>query len=173
MKPYTRNLMQTTLTLLMAALACSAWAQGPGCADAAKSHEFDFWIGEWEVTAGGQVVGHNSIQPILDGCVLQETWQGAKGSAGTSFNYFNPKTKQWHQFWVWRNGTTLPLLSGGYENGKMVLAADNTDASGAKQKMRITWYNNPDGTVRQHWESSKDEGKSWATLFDGLYRKKS
>jgi len=150
-----------------------AWAQTAGCADEAKSHQFDFWIGEWVVTAAGNVVGHNHIQPILGGCVLQETWTGAKGSAGSSLNYFNPSTGQWHQFWVWRNGTTLPLLSGGYQDGKMTLAADTKDASGAPLKTRITWYNNADGTVRQHWEASKDDGQTWTTLFDGLYHKKS
>jgi hypothetical protein len=25
--------------------------------------------------------------------------------------------------------------------------------------------------VRQLWESSKDDGKTWAVSFDGLYRK--
>jgi hypothetical protein len=158
--------------LFLSAMGLFASAQGGGCADAAKSHQFDFWIGEWEVTSGGKVVGHNSIQPILDGCVLQETWAGAGGSAGSSFNYYNPKTDQWHQFWVWRNGTTLPLLSGKYADGKMMLAADSVDAKGKPVKMRITWYNNPDGTVRQHWEASSDAGASWQTRFDGLYRKK-
>ena len=36
----------------------------------------------------------------------------------------------------------------------------------------VTWYDNEDGTVRQHWEVSKDRGKSWATAFDGHYKKK-
>ena len=25
--------------------------------------------------------------------------------------------------------------------------------------------------LRQHWEASQDKGKSWSTLFDGLYSK--
>jgi len=37
---------------------------------------------------------------------------------------------------------------------------------------RISWHDNSDGTVRQHWETSADAGKSWQTAFDGLYRKK-
>jgi hypothetical protein len=27
------------------------------------------------------------------------------------------------------------------------------------------------GKVRQHWESSADDGKTWTTAFDGLYAK--
>jgi hypothetical protein len=37
---------------------------------------------------------------------------------------------------------------------------------------RVAWYDNPDGTVRQWWESSTDGGATWETAFDGLYRKK-
>ena len=37
---------------------------------------------------------------------------------------------------------------------------------------RITWTDNEDGTVRQHWEVTKDGGKTYSTLFDGLYKKK-
>jgi hypothetical protein len=30
---------------------------------------------------------------------------------------------------------------------------------------------NSDGTIRQLWESSADEGKTWTPLFDGIYRR--
>jgi hypothetical protein len=35
---------------------------------------------------------------------------------------------------------------------------------------RITWTPHPDGSVRQLWEQSTDEGKTWQVAFDGLYR---
>ena len=142
----------------------------PGCSDE-KSKQFDFWIGEWDVTASGKVAGTNGIRPILDGCVLQENWVGAGGSAGSSFNFYNPSTGKWHQYWVWRNGTVLDS-SGGYSDGKMILEGSSTNKDGQKIENRITWYDNKDETVRQHWEQSKDEGKTWKDSFDGLYRKK-
>lgn len=139
------------------------------CSDE-SSKDFDFWIGEWDVAANGQFAGTNSIRPILDGCVLQETWTGAGGSAGSSFNFYNPQTKSWQQFWVWRNGTTLEL-AGGYSEGKMVLEGESRDREGNPVLNRITWYNNPNRTVRQHWQISKDDGASWQDAFDGLYTK--
>jgi hypothetical protein len=142
----------------------------PGCSDE-KSHQFDFWIGEWEVYSGEDLAGHNRIEPILDGCVLQENWTGAQGSAGSSFNFFNPQTGKWQQFWVWRNGTTLEL-AGGYAEGRMILEGPSQDREGSRIFNRITFYNNEDGTVRQHWEISRDQGESWATAFDGHYRRK-
>ena len=157
--------------MLLAIPATMAQPVG-ACADEKKSHQFDFWIGEWEVTAGGKLAGMNSIQPILDGCVLQENWKGSGGSAGSSLNHFDPSTGQWHQFWVWRNGTILKL-SGGFKDGKMVLEGESKGQDGKKIRNRITWYDNADGTVRQHWQQSTDKGKTWTDSFDGLYRKKS
>ncbi|MBE0566172.1 MAG: hypothetical protein IH621_09460, partial [Krumholzibacteria bacterium] len=77
--------------LALPAVACAALALVAGVIQAADrgcpdplARQFDFWIGSWEVSnQDGSVVGHNRIEPILDRCVLQETWAGASGSAGT------------------------------------------------------------------------------------------
>ena len=142
------------------------------CADAVKSHQFDFWIGEWEVTANGVVAGYNRIEPIMDGCALQENWQSVDGTSGVSLNYYDPRDDQWHQYWLWQNGTTLPLLSGRFTDGKMLLSGKGKNGKGEMVHSRITWTDNPDGTVRQLWEISKDSEKTWQVVFDGLYRKK-
>ncbi len=34
-------------------------------------YQFDFWVGEWEVTAGGQTAGENRIEQSKDD---GETW---------------------------------------------------------------------------------------------------
>jgi hypothetical protein len=36
---------------------------------------------------------------------------------------------------------------------------------------RITWTPDADGSVRQHWQQSTDDGETWATVFDGTYRR--
>ena len=36
-------------------------------------------------------------------------------------------------------------------------------------KNRIAWSHEPEGRVRQHWETSADDGKTWVTAFDGMY----
>ncbi|HUF09132.1 MAG TPA: hypothetical protein VMO47_07425 [Rhodothermales bacterium] len=153
------------------AIAPVAFSQAPACSSEEKSHQFDFWIGDWEVTAGGKVAGHNLIEPILDGCVIQENWTGAGGSAGSSFNFYNPQTDGWEQFWVWRNGTTIHT-KGGYSDGKMVLEGETTNQQGQSVLNRITWHDNDDGTVRQHWQMSSDGGETWTDAFDGLYTKR-
>jgi len=140
------------------------------CSSAAY-RQFDFWIGDWEVTSGGQAVGTNSVYPIHGGCALQENWQGAGdgGISGTSYNIFDQATGRWHQTWVDSSGTLL-LLDGGLVDGVMELSGlrPARDGSGMAQH-RIQWTPNPDGSVRQLWEVSQDEGASWTVLFDGLY----
>ena len=165
--------MRKTIVLVIALLLAPgtlAAQAAPPCSHE-KSQEFDFWIGEWQVWSGGELAGTNSVQPILDGCVLQENWLGARGSAGSSLNFYNPQSKTWQQFWVWRNGTTLELV-GDYADGKMILEGHSVTREGAAITNRITWYDNEDGTVRQHWQISKDGGKTWESAFNGLYRRK-
>ncbi|WP_189439813.1 hypothetical protein [Rhodanobacter panaciterrae] len=148
-------------------------ARAATCTDA-KHHQFNFWIGEWDVTnPAGKAAGHSRIDAILDGCVIMENWTGAGGSNGKSFNIYNTALDRWEQYWVDNGGTRL-MLSGNLVNGAMVLEGrqDRPDPkTGIVQRERITWTPNNDGSVRQHWENSTDNGKSWQTSFDGLYRR--
>lgn len=161
--------------LLILMIACTLGALPSNAQNATspcseKSQEFNFWIGEWDVTAGGNLAGHNRIEPILGGCAIQETWAGSGGSAGSSFNFYNPQLEKWQQFWIWQNGTTL-YLTGDYDDGKMVLEGDSKNRNGQTVSNRVTWFNNDDGTVRQLWETSTDGGETWSVAFDGHYTK--
>ena len=145
-------------------------AQAP-CSDDAY-RQFDFWIGEWDVTTPqGQPAGKNTIRSILGGCVLYESWEGASGSNGHSHNIFDRAKGGWHQSWVDNSGLLLQL-DGGLEDGKMVLRGETASPSGTTRH-RITWsVEDDDGNVvRQFWESSTDGGTTWTVAFDGTYRK--
>lgn len=164
------QVMVLLVALSVPMLAASPQDEG-GCSDAEKAHQFDFWIGEWEVTSGDKLAGHNSIQPVNAGCALLERWKGARGGEGSSLNFYNPRKQKWQQFWVWQNGTTLEL-EGGFKDGKMILSGSGRTPDGKAVIERVTWHDNEDGSVRQHWEQSADDGETWKTVFDGLYRKK-
>lgn len=146
-------------------------AQTPPPALPPESRQFDFWLGEWDVTnPAGKPAGTSRIESIAAGAGLLENWTGATGLTGRSLNAWNAAKKQWQQFWVGGGGGVLEL-SGGLVNGSMVLTGENK-VNGVRRLERITWTPNPDGTVRQHWEQSADDGKTWTTAFNGLYRKK-
>ena len=161
--------------LLLMSLSCfaqetNAPSAPPAPCTGEKYRQFDFWIGEWNVSMNGKAAGTNSIRPIHNGCVLEENWKGAGGTNGSSYNIYDQSTGRWHQTWVDNSGSLLGL-DGGLEDGRMVLTGEtrSTSASG-KTTQRITWTPNPDGTVRQLWESTED-GVTWSVMFDGLYEK--
>lgn len=138
-----------------------------------EASQFDFWIGDWEVTRpDGKVAGYNSIVSINNGRALFENWTSAAGNfAGRSLNSYDSVAKKWKQFWVDTAGSVLEL-SGGIVDGKMVLSGTRTTRAGGEVQDRITWTPNEDGSVRQHWEQSTDGGTTWQTAFDGHYVKK-
>ena len=121
-----------------------------------------------------KVVGHSRIESILGGCAIAEHWSSGPSGAndGKSYNSYNRELGKWEQFWVDASGKRL-LLSGGLVGADMVLEGVQLrpdPKTGVAQRERITWTPNADGSVRQLWQSSKDEGKSWSVAFDGLYR---
>ena len=158
-----------TLALLLAAGLTLAADPPPDCQDA-PYREFDFWIGEFEVLSpDGSVAGHNRIEPTLNGCALTEHWTGTDGSEGRSVNFYDRREQHWNQVWIDAQGGVL-RLSGGMVDGSMVLAGTTRGKDGALRQHRISWTAMPDGSVRQHWESSADDDASWTTVFDGSYR---
>jgi hypothetical protein len=168
--------MRLTRHLLRVALAINACFAGLAAADAAPCdapahREFDFWLGEWQVrTPDGKLAGINRIAREYDGCVLHERYATARGYSGESINIYDDSRKVWHQTWVDSAGTLL-LLEGGLREGKMVLEGQTIGADAQPAKHRITWTSNPDGSVRQFWESTDAKGQ-WSTAFDGTYTRK-
>lgn len=163
------------LLLLAAAVPASAQTAAPkpppACA-APEHRQFDFWVGSWDVTTpDGKPAGTNVIEPILGGCALRESWTGAGGGTGTSYNVYDRTRRVWHQTWVDGQGNLLQL-EGGFENGRMTLQGETVDSAGARAKQRITWEPTGPSEVRQLWETSDDGGKTWSVAFDGRYRKR-
>lgn len=134
-----------------------------------EASQFDFWIGEWEVRGGGgQIAGRNQISREIGGCVLHERYSTPRGYEGESFNIFDASRGVWHQTWV-DNGGLLLSLEGGFANGAMVMQGVTATPDGDVLQ-RITWSRIDGGpNVRQHWETSADDGATWSTAFDGTY----
>ena len=163
-----------TIVLGAVTLAISApllaQSSPPSCM-AVEHRAFDFWIGEWNVrSANGKLAGTNSIKREIGGCVLHERYDTGRGYSGESFNIYDEPRKVWHQTWVDSAGLLL-LLEGGFRDGKMVLEGQTIGADGKMTKHRITWTPNPDGSVRQFWESTDLKGE-WIVAFDGQYTRK-
>jgi hypothetical protein len=145
------------------------------CRDPHKHPEFrqlDFWVGEWDVFSGTQKVGDSSIQLILKDCVVLENWTAvATGSAGKSFNKYDPVNKYWQQFWVEDDGTTT-LFTGHLENGEMRYNTEGPGPNGEKIMQHLTFSKLGPDKVRQFKEISSDGGKTWNVGYDFTYIRK-
>jgi hypothetical protein len=142
----------------------------PKC-DSPEHRRFDFWVGDWNVTIQGQLVGTNLVTLEEDGCVVHEHWRGSGGDTGQSLNFYDRGDGKWHQVWVSNSGGVLNL-SGAYTDGTIVFEGESIGKGGGKLVNRLTFFKNADSTVRQFWQISTDGGKTWGSSFDGLYRKK-
>ena len=164
------------LLFLLADLPAAGQGQppAPGANCVSDEHRaFDFWLGSWVVTdPAGQRVGTNDLTRVASGCGMLESWVSARGTPGTSLNYYDPRDGRWHQHWTGSDGTILHLV-GGIVDGRMVLSGERQSASGATVIDRVTWSREEGGRVRQFWESSSDGGSTWTVAFDGLYSRRS
>ena len=145
-------------------------ATGRAC-ESVEQRQFDFWVGHWDVfVPSGKKAGESRIEVIADGCALLENWSGAGGVSGKSLNFYDRRDRRWHQEWVDGSGTLLSLV-GGFADRSMVLGSSAPDPSDPAKTVQqpITWTPAADGSVRQLWESSSDDGRTWTVLFDGHY----
>ena len=154
--------------------ACSgviAQTAAPAPCGSTEYREFDFWLGEWNVhTAQGKLAGTNSVKREHAGCVVHERYQTGRGYGGESLNIYDAPRKTWHQTWVDSSGLLL-RLEGGLRQGSMVQQGATAAPDGRSVEHRITWTPNPDGSVRQLWEST-DKAGAWQVAFDGRYTRK-
>ena len=141
------------------------------CGDEYK--QFDFWIGDWVVYTNAEMVGFNKITKIEGDCALRENWKSVVSShTGTSYNFYDRNEKKWKHIWIGSDGMSLEV-KGEFRDHKMSMTGDEyRDEKGNRILNKVTWYVNPDGTVRHVWEQSLDGGQAYIIKFDGLYRRR-
>ncbi len=161
------------LALMCAILYLNTFAQSP-CNAKPHSHDFDFWIGEWNVYKSGSnnLVGRSIVQSISGGCAILENWTSTKASEGKSINYYNPGTGKWEQDWIGSAGGPQRYYNGEYKNGAMHFTYETTNAKGAKVSGNFIFYNIDKDTVRQYQDIINDDGKTITVSYDFTYVRK-
>lgn len=137
-----------------------------------ESRQFDFWLGEWDLTWGEDGRGTNRVTSILDGCVIQEEFDGTPSISlkGLSVSTFNPASSQWQQTWVDNSGGYLDFV-GGFAEGKMILSRD-ARLQGKPIKQRMVFYNIEENALDWNWERSEDGGGTWQVVWQIHYQRK-
>jgi len=141
----------------------AAQLKKPPACTSEKHRAFDFWLGEWEVSARGKKQAHakSYITKSNNGCSVHERYQTTSGYTGNSINFYDASNKKWHQTWIDIQGSAL-YLDGNFVDGTMVLSDESN---------RITWTISDQKEVNQVWQTTQDQGKTWQVIFDGIYRK--
>ena len=144
-----------------------------------QQKQFDFWVGEWDLTWPGQTNGEtshgtNHITRIMDGCVVQENFSGGDSLhlRGTSLSTFDAKSGFWKQTWVDNEGGYLDF-SGAFKNGQMILQREAKDKTGNRILQRMVWKNITPNEMDWSWEASSDGGKTWRVNWPIHYKRRS
>ena len=175
--------MFRTPLLPLCALAFSTWVglaqQTPKPCSEPEQKQFEFWVGEWDLTWPGDKAGEtghgtNIIRRVLDGCIVEETFSGGDSMhlRGHSDSVFDPRVGKWKQTWVDNEGSYLDFI-GEFKDGAMILARETTAPDGSKVLQRMVWKNVSPKDLDWSWERSSDGGKTWQVLWPIHYRRKS
>lgn len=164
------------MVLSLFALSAKAEVVEPqSCALNAPYAMLDFWLGDWEVFVGANLVGKNTIKKTMKGCAVLEHWQGSSGGRGMSLFYVDSQNV-WKQVWV----TEYGRMPGGVKEKTQQPIGPPTQvrfqgrvyAEDDKSYLdRTTLTSLPNGNVQQLIEVSMDEGATWKATFDAVYRR--
>ncbi|HEV8538079.1 MAG TPA: hypothetical protein VGR15_04055 [Bacteroidota bacterium] len=142
------------------------------CKSLPEFRQLDFWVGEWDVRdTSGAVIGTSKIQLIEDDCAILENYKGKSGYSGKSLNIYNTASGKWKQFWVDNRGGVLEF-EGQKIGRELRFLGESKDSNGSSVLEKLTFYDLDGADVRQVWEQSRDVGKSWKVVFDGLYMRR-
>jgi tetratricopeptide (TPR) repeat protein len=141
------------------------------CLGQPQHKEFDYWVGEWNVTSQGTKVADSSIQRIIDGCVIYENYSQANGFTGKSFNFYDSALSKWRQTWVDSAGNVSEFV-GEYKAGAMHYEGESHLKDGSRVLRKMIVYNLSADRIRQYSERSTDGGKTWTVAYDFTYERK-
>jgi len=119
------------------------------------------------VNPKGDTVGRNRIERIEGGCAILENHSTTRGYSGKSISAFNSEAKLWEQFWVDNQGGVLEFA--GTLAGNEVRYTGESEGQSGKLLHKLTFFHISRERVRQLWEQSTNNGKTWTVVFDGMY----
>jgi Protein of unknown function (DUF1579) len=138
---------------------------------ACDARDFDFWLGDWEVTVhakNGVARGSNSIRSVLGGCVIEENFHAEGPEApwnGHSVSTFDGG--RWRQTWVDDQGSYLAFI-GEMKDGRMILYGEPK----GRVRMRMVFAEIRADALLWTWERSEDDGASWAVQMTIDYQRR-
>ncbi len=137
-----------------------------------NASQFDFWLGDWDLSWGDTSKGTNHISKELNGYVLQENfYDPVTKYTGKSWSLYDSVNAVWKQTWVDNQGAYI-ALTGKFENGKMILTTAPAYRNGKLTISRMIFYNIQKNSFDWNWEHSTDDGRNWQVNWKIHYQRK-
>lgn len=146
----------------------------PILGDEAKT--FDRLVGSWDADFGflgkdGAVLhkkGELHFGWVMDGTAIQDLWigypseAGKERSIGTTFRFFDAKTRQWHIVFINPRFNYVVTAEGRREGANIVFHGTDTDG------LPLRWTFSEITAEAFHWQGEKsfDKGKTWTVEED-------
>jgi len=141
-----------------------------------ETSQFDFWLGDWDLTWENGGAGTNTVSRILGGKVVEERFTAFATSPdeqpfqGLSLSVFVQSLGKWRQTWVDSAGNYMNFV-GSYADEKLVLSMERT-VNGIPHTYRMVFYNLAKHSLDWDWERSEDGGQSWELLWRIHYHRR-
>jgi hypothetical protein len=167
-----KNNIKIIFIFILILMQSDTFSQKPVPCSSAEASQFDFWIGEWDLTYNDTVHATNNISKQLGSCVIEENFNDPSNKyIGRSWSVYSPQLKKWQQTWVDNSGAYLDF-TGEFKDGKMQLNREFTNPKGIKVMQRMIFYNITKNTLDWNWESSNDNGATWTVNWKMHYQRK-
>jgi tetratricopeptide (TPR) repeat protein len=146
------------------------------CSKEPRNHDFDFWIGDWNVYRTGTqfLSGYSHVESMAGGCAILENYTSIQAYTGKSFNFYDTIAKKWEQDWIGSGGPVdrQRFYNGEFKDRAMRFTYTSTSAAGEKIKGNFIFYFISPDSVRQYQDVTDDNGKTTSVTYDLTYLRK-
>ena len=155
-------------------------AQTPMNTAAQAPDLFDFWIGDWSVTwkgaDGSPGSGRNRIARVLDGTVIEETFEETPDGKspplkGHSLSVLQKATGKWRQAWADNRGGFFALTAQ-VDGDKRMFVTDSVRKDGKDTAQRMVFHEIRKDSFTWDWESTSDGGATWRLQWRIEYKRR-
>lgn len=149
----------------------------PGGCVSPESRQFDFWVGEWDVSPSGSTsavtVAESSIILADQGCVIIEHWRPFGGGHGHSINMYDAGDQKWHQTWADSNGQRTEFAGAVDAEGVLRFDVLGPPQPGqARGHRRMNFQRIDENTVRQWGDFTPEAGGEMVVEWDFTYHRR-
>ncbi len=154
-------------------LAVGLMISAPALAQPAPPASLDFLAGAWMLfDATGAEIGASRIEVQAPGAMLFERRTVGASAAQPIWFENSESAGGWSQLFLAASGQIRAFPTQSAPGvWPIVMGADTTLRDGARVRFRLTMSRASDNETRRVLEMSRDQGGSWTTVFDYIYRR--